>query len=269
MKNRPYRATEIYFDPSTSNLLYNWEWDDLPDFSAIPLKYFPYRNERLFSAHVTGKCVRLVGSMSLETPILRLTLARLRKTGCKVEDVYFCLNNGQRDPQVPRWIKMTRASFGFSAPLETLYSNHRYSISFCLKIASAVDNYHYEMMDATWATQLWSAAINRQLTDVEILVGSNKLEAHRVVLSSRSAILEALLSGNTQTITIEADVDFPVVEQFLKFLYTGKLDFPAENEQLLVLADIYEVITLKKLCQLACRAPPSVAEVTSSLFAAL
>ena len=46
-------------------------------------------------------------------------------------------------------------------------------------------------------------------------------------------------------------MDFSVAEQFLKYLYTGTLSISANNKKLLALAEMYQVETLKKMCQLA------------------
>ncbi len=124
------------------------------------------------------------------------------------------------------------------------------------------------MVDTTWATQLWS---DKQWTDVEILIGDKKLEAHRVVLSARSPVFKSLLSKieNTgkSTLTISADWNFDIVEHFLKFLYTGILDISASNKELLALADLFEVVTLRKMCQSASNRGMNVESITTSLIA--
>jgi len=147
---------------------------------------------------------------------------------------------------------------------ETFYSCN---VHFRIEMTSTIENYHYQMMDTSWTTQLWQAALDRQLTDVEIFVGPIKLEAHRVVLSARSPVLSILLDSIDHvksSIAIEESMDVNVVKHFLKFLYTGCLEMSATNRQLLDLAELYEVKTLLKICQLAnCISP----DVTSKLEA--
>jgi hypothetical protein len=147
------------------------------------------------------------------------------------------------------------------------YSFVQHCIYFRIEMTTNVENYHYEMMDTSWTTQFWQAALNQQLTDVEIIVGPIKLEAHRVILSARSPVLSALLDNNDQvksSIVIDENMDINVVKHFLKFLYTGCLEISATNKQLLELAKIYEVETLMKICQVAnCISP----DVTSKLDA--
>ena len=63
-------------------------------------------------------------------------------------------------------------------------------IYFDFKIVSTIDNYYYEMTDNAWMDQFWTAATEQKLTDVDIVVGTDKLmEAHRVILSARSPVL--------------------------------------------------------------------------------
>ena len=125
------------------------------------------------------------------------------------------------------------------------------SITFRVKIVSTIENYSF--VDTTWITDLWS---EKQLTDVDILVGQNKLRAHRVVLSARSPVLKTILSQISNTVeatcTIsDKDGDLFTVEHLLKYLYTGTLSISANNKQLLALAEKYQVETLKKICLLA------------------
>ena len=157
----------------------------------------------------------------------------------------------------------------YSAKLDTAVSNGN-CITFRVKIASTIENYCFDMTDATWSTDLWA---RKQFTDVDVMVGPNKLQAHRVVLSARSPVLKIFLSkksdtGKTTTLKSGADeVDFSVAEHFIKFLYTGTLSTSANNKQLLALAEIYQVETLKKICQLAVRESSNVEDITTSLLA--
>ena len=43
------------------------------------------------------------------------------------------------------------------------------------------------------------------------------------------------------------------MEEFLKYLYNGSLEISANNKQLLALAEMYQVETLKEICQLVVR----------------
>ena len=127
------------------------------------------------------------------------------------------------------------------------------------------------MMDDDWMTDFWRAAKNQKFTDVEIFVGAVKLmEAHQVILSVRCPVLNAAFNGkpipDKIKFTFEAEFDVDIVKLFLQFLYTGSLETSAVHKQLLKLATIFEVETLKNICQLANRAPPDVEALTNSLL---
>ena len=67
-----------------------------------------------------------------------------------------------------------------------------------------------------------------------------------------------------------AEFDVGVVKNFLNFLYNGSLETSATSKstnykQLLKLATLYEVETLKKICQLANNVPDA-EEVTNCLL---
>lgn len=147
------------------------------------------------------------------------------------------------------------------------------SIHFDVKIISTIEDYRYEMMDVSWLTQLWKAAEDGKLTDLDVYVGQKKLmEAHQVILSARSPVLSNLLSNivtknGKATITFEADIDSSIVKHFLYFLYTGSSKINFRNKQYLALAENHEVVTLSKMCNLAMVSSPDVDEVTNFLLA--
>jgi hypothetical protein len=159
----------------------------------------------------------------------------------------------------------------FTAEPKELQHFENSEFYFDVKIVSTIGNYYYELMDHSWMTDFWSAATNQQLTDVEIFVGTVKLmEAHRVILSARSPVLNASLSKINNTgksiVTFGAEFEIAVVKLFLQFLYTGVLKSSAKHKQLLILATTYEVETLKSMCQLANGAPLDVEDLTNCLL---
>ncbi len=72
--------------------------------------------------------------------------------------------------------------------------NCKCKFNFDIKMVSTNGNYYYEMMDENWLIDLWLAATDKKLTDVDMYVGTVKvMEAHRVILSARSPVLNILL----------------------------------------------------------------------------
>ncbi len=64
-------------------------------------------------------------------------------------------------------------------------------ITFHAKLRSTVDTFVNISVDPTWSKQLWTAAVNRKMTDVELLVGKESFGAHRSLLSARSPVFAA------------------------------------------------------------------------------
>jgi len=144
----------------------------------------------------------------------------------------------------------------FTSPLPTELTTPislPFVITFHAKILSTVTNYTSKPLDSTWSGELWAAAINRKMTDVEFLVGEEAFGAHRSLLSARSPVFAAMFASGmkeaeTGRVRIE-DVDPATFQRFLKFLYTGMLESSAmdEEEELFTVADKYQVTTLMKL----------------------
>lgn len=124
------------------------------------------------------------------------------------------------------------------------------NFTFYVYIDSIVRDYHVEKVDSLLAEQLWSSAVNREGTDLELMVQNTSFPVHKCILASRSPVFAADLNNNLSSLQIEA-VDPNCMEQFLKFLYTGILEGPystSSSSQLLHLAKTYQVKTLESLC---------------------
>jgi hypothetical protein len=145
-------------------------------------------------------------------------------------------------------------------------------VNFDVKLFSTIGNYYYEMMDDGWLTDFWVAATNEKLTDVEIFVGTVKvMEAHRIILSARSPVLNESLrkisKAGKSVVTFGAEFDVEIVKSFLNFLYTGSLKTTEGAKQLSRLATMYQVETLKNVCQLnVSDSSPDVEELTNCLI---
>jgi len=126
-------------------------------------------------------------------------------------------------------------------------------ITFNVKLRSSVLNYINKIMDSNWSQDLWDTAVNRKMTDVEILVGEDAFGAHRSLLSTRSPVFAAMFASGMKEaecgqVRIE-DVDPVVFQSFLKFLYTGMFEPSAIDKELFTIADKYQVDTLAELCR--------------------
>ncbi len=275
---RPDKDTELFFDRTMSTFRCALSFKGSENGKSKCL--MRYQNENIFSAYFTGEKVTnpTDKTTAISKPVIHFSCSKHRKFGLKIEDVY-CKHDWSH------WLKMESKHLQKNAELLQYFTAQSEfdikfpfltTVSFDIKIASTIGNYHYNMMDDAWMEDFWTAATNKKLTDVEICVGTavKLMEAHRVILSARSPVMNAALNKISDTgkavFTFDAEFDVDIVKFFLNFLYTGSLKTFATSEspsykQLLKLATLYEVETLKNLCQLANHVP-DVEEFTNCLL---
>ncbi len=113
----------------------------------------------------------------------------------------------------------------FTSPLPTELTTPislPFVITFHAKILSTVTNYTSKPLDSTWSGELWAAAINRKMTDVEFLVGEEAFGAHRSLLSARSPVFAAMFaSGKNEAERGQVKIGDADPATFQQFLYTG------------------------------------------------
>ena len=117
-------------------------------------------------------------------------------------------------------------------------------------------NYSLDVRDSAYAGQLWTAAVNGQLTDIKFQVGDKIFPAHRYLIAARCpALIPALVPGRPSNVTTVpiGSMDPALFEEILFFLYTGVLrTSPAGiSEGFLAAAEVYKIETLRSLCQAA------------------
>jgi hypothetical protein len=269
--HRPDKDTEIFYDRTTPTFRCGLGFHGSDN--GTPICLMQYQKEDVFFAHFTG------GSSSkgiyISKPVINFSCAKHRKFGLKIEDVYLSCQ-----PKHNQWFKMEAKMLKNSAELLLRFSvNFEFYINynsnqsnFDIKTVSTIGNYYYEMMDHHWCKDLWAAATNKKFTDVQIYVGSVEvLEAHRVILSARSPILNESLNkiskpAEKSIVTFGAEFDVEIIKNFLNFLYTGSLKSTDGVHQLCQLATMYQVETLKNVCQLLNASPPDAEELTNYLL---
>jgi hypothetical protein len=236
-----------------------------------------YQNENIFTAYLTGE----VDWGNIVKPVINLSCVKHRRFGLKVEDIYCSLNNAGCNKL---WLKMeskysqknSELLLHFSAQSQrTIEGPSPPSFNFDVKFISTIGNYYYEMMDDLWLNDFWVAATNEKFTDVQIFVGTVKvMEVHRIILCARSPVLNESLNKisnvSKSIVTFGEEFHVDTVKNFLNFLYTGSLKTTDDNvQQLSKLATMYEVETLKNVCQpfqLINANPPDVEELTDYLL---
>jgi hypothetical protein len=232
-----------------------------------------YQKEELFFAYITGD----FDDNLIIKPVIHFACAKHRRFGLKVEDIYCSWQKHKKwykmEPKKSKNSSELLLRFTVQLDFDIITNCNRYPVLiFDVRTVSTIGNYYYEMMNDLWLKDLWLAATNQKLTDVEIFIGTVKMmEAHRVILCARSPVLNESLNKINNTaaksiVTFGEEFDKDIVRYFLKFLYTGRLKTSAKVTQMSQLAAMYEVETLKSVCQLLNANPPDAEEVTNHLL---
>ena len=188
---------------------------------------------------------------------LRLCVWNSSGYGLEVDNVELFESSGNKLPiqkvEPPNYENSSACSlFGFprfcagrSFPSKTL-------LNFKIVLKELHENYPFCLVDRLHGEQLWSAATNRQLTDVEFVVGGRSFHAHRAIVAARSPHFAKMFGTDEKLAKYEiADCDPSTFEQLLFFVYTGGLQASADNKDLLQLAQENEIATLQSVCERA------------------
>ena len=136
--------------------------------------------------------------------------------------------------------------------LQSIPADHLQTLTFRFYVIGSVDSYPFQRCDIRMGKQLWTAAKDTQLTDVEFIVGDRSFWAHKFILAARSPVLKAMfgadmIESRTGRVSID-DADPDTFQQFLYFVYTGQLHGEVSSE-LEYVAEKYNVQTLSAICQ--------------------
>lgn len=97
---------------------------------------------------------------------------------------------------------------------------------------------------------------DKKFSDAQIIVGDRVFDVHKCVLDARSAYFSAMFSSEMKEkreneVKIK-DVSHEVMQEVLRFIYTGRVDnLDALKTDLFVAADEYNIEALKALCERA------------------
>ena len=123
--------------------------------------------------------------------------------------------------------------------------------TFWISVVETVNDYSYQLGDKLLTDHLWTSITNKTYTDIEFDVAGQTIAAHKFIVAARSPVFSAMFQNDmeearTNRVKID-DIEAPIFKEFLYFLYTGKLN-STNIEELYVVADKYQVETLKSLC---------------------
>ena len=182
-----------------------------------------------------------------------ISLRPERQGRCQVTSVHYILNDIFYLQMHPRQLPHKKVGSLFvSNEMDQLSKYVRYRFKFFISFNEAVGNFPDHLFDSK-IEELWTAAVNREFTDIELIVADRTFPAHKAIVAARSPVFGAMfrsdmIESRTNRVNID-DTDPFTFEVFLKFVYTGKLDCSSFSPQLLQIADKYQVESLKLFCQ--------------------
>ena len=94
---------------------------------------------------------------------------------------------------------------------------------------------------------------NSKLSDIVLVVGEKKIEAHRLVLAAFSDYFSAMFTGdlseNKKDVVHLTDMDPQAVEALIKYAYTSHIEIRVDNvENLLSVSCILQIDEVKEAC---------------------
>ncbi len=229
---------------------YEWKWifDSVEEEpTTIASKMILFRGQRVFRVGLKNH---------VQSPILFFMAINLGKMGMKVEDVKYGFKNTET------MTKMTKHDLGDEGNLQLFTMTFLKKIVktrtfvFRICIVGADPGYSYQLCDRLAKDQLWAALIiQKHLPDVEFIVKDKIFPAHKAILAARSRVFadefekKQPVKGVPHQIRMETRAEPSTVLNFLHFIYTGEPIGTLADEELLKLADHYQLTTLANLCK--------------------
>lgn len=244
----------------SSVMMVSYEWvleysEKDPEIISTPMILF--RGQKTFRV-----CIK---NQKNDTPIVILLAVNLNSVGMKVREVRYGKQDSEshqkmREKEVWNKIKDAKSLQLFTADLTEMVVG-MCTFVFTIWVEGSITTYSYQLSDRLVKQQLWDASAKSQYwADVEFVCGDTTFAAHKAILAARSPILaeefakEHPNNGDGPYQILVDDVDPSTVEEFLYFVYTGEPRTPLlAKQELLKLADRYQLTTLVDLCRSALR----------------
>jgi hypothetical protein len=230
---------------------YEWILENVEEEPAsIASKMILFRGEKVFRVGLKNHAI---------SPVLFFMAIDLNKMGMKVRNVTYGIQ-GSSSIGPTKMKKMIKEEIGddeslqlftFVKPFtvaEEVVGNCTFVFRICI-IGADHGLFFYQLSDRLAKDQLWTAVKDQQnLADVELIVKDKTFFAHAAILAARSRVFAAEfkkikpVKDVPHQIPIE-DVEPSTVEKFLHFIYTGEPIGTFADEELLKLADHYQLTT--------------------------
>ena len=237
---------------------YEWILENIEEEpKTIASKMILFRGERVFRVGLKNlrNCHKLPNKIS-NSPVVFFMAIDLNKIGMRViEGVTYGIQDSENAPSTMS--QLNQEKIGDNANLQLFKTSittqviGNITFVFRICIAGSVSGFSYRLSDRLAKDQLWAAAKSKNSVDVEFVVKGKTFFAHKAILAARSPIFAAEFTKEQPVVADEGphqihidDVELSTVEQFLYFIYTGESIRTFANEELLKLADQYQLKTL-------------------------
>ena len=230
---------------------YEWILEDVSeDPMIISSQMILFREQQVFRVGLKNQI-----AAAERNPSLFLVAINLNKIGIRVRNVaYSTRGSDVFQVMVPQDGNNDGTLQLFSINLtERVVGNCTFL--FRIHIEGTVTEFAYHLADRLMKETLWASVIeNRHWADIEVFVKDRRFTAHKAILAARSPVFASAFVRNEPGITCSHvvrcdDVEPSSMEQFLHFLYTGEpVSSILDNEDLLKLANRYQIATLTNLC---------------------
>lgn len=241
---------------------YQWIVDNVDkDLKTIASKMILFQGIEVFRVGLKNR------QQPEESQILFFMAVDLNRIAMKVDDVMFAIEDDDR-PNPMTMTQMNKENigpYGCSSQLFTFKLDQQVSgkctFAFRIGIESCVDHYSYQLCDQLAKDQLWDS-VYIFAPDAKFIFKDKIVKAHKAILAARSPVFASTFAGikekkpanghapSVYAVTMEK-VEWKIFEELLHFIYTGEPMGPLDNEELLKLADEYELTTLSNLCRVA------------------
>jgi speckle-type POZ protein len=233
---------------------YEWNFESVGEEPmTIASKMILFRGEKVFRVGLKNHTLN---------PVLFFMAIDLGKIGMKVENVLCGFKGSGLGPAT--MIELKKEDIGDDGSLQLFIKKFpkklvgKRTFVFRIGIVGADSHYSYQLSDRLAKDQLWAALKNQQnLADVEFVVKDKTFPAHKAILAARSPVFAAEFEKKQpgkdvpQQIRIETGAEPSTVLNFLHFMYTGEPIGTCADEELLKLADHYQLKILSGLCKVA------------------
>lgn len=207
---------------------------------------------------INGHQVIQVGLKNLFTqskdPLAFLVGINLNRIGLKIEQVF--VNSVRTEPTFLTNDENSCLQL-FTVRLSSHILPGQHTFKFEILTESQTNDFSYVLCNSPFQSQLWEAySKGLHNPDITIEVNNATFRAHKAILAARSEefaskFQESDVEGNKWLSSVVSSGTFSssVIEQFLKFMYTGILEGSFDNDYLLHLASSFGMESLVKLCQ--------------------